>query len=155
MEAWMLPLSCKRNTWKSRWDNHGKRKKISRQRPATRVIVIQLFFFVKKKRNTKQPKTQKQPEHQTDLLNHRHKGIMKYYKLKTKPKKKTTLQETSCCPRPLDSGAAGCPALSQWNCCAARSTNVGNTQHLLEKRIKTIRYFYPFQINKSVIYSNI
>lgn len=127
------------------WDHHRERK-ISEAKTSNESVVIQLSLLKKQNKTTQ---NMEQPKHWTDLLNHRHKRIEKYYKtkkLKIHCKRHLVVQghwiQELLADQPSVSGILCCQEHKRWEYTALTGE---------ELRLKDI---YPFQIN-SVIYSNI
>lgn len=145
-----LKPSCNRNTGKPRaqvlmdvrsWQRNFQGKDQQRE-------CCNSAFFVKKPKQNKTTQNMEQPKHWTDLLNHRHKRIKKYYQKKKKIHCKRHLVVQGHWIQEL---LADQPSVSRILCCQEHKRWEYTALTGEELRLKGI---YPFQIN-SVIYSNI
>lgn len=151
MDAVIAPKSsCNRSTWKPRAQvlmdvGSSRRKKNFWGKDQQRECCNSALL----KKQNKTTQNMEQPKHWTDLLNHRHKRIEKYYKtkkLKIHCRRHLVVQghwiQELLADQPSVSGILCCQEHKRWEYTALTGE---------ELRLKDI---YPFQIN-SVIYSNI
>lgn len=144
MEAWMLSLlpnpAARGILGNPGADGCGvimEKKKLFEAKTSNQSVVIQLSLLKKQNKTTQNIE---QPKHGTDLLNHRHKRIKKYYQKKITIARDILLSKAigfrSCwLPSPQSVELLCCQEHKHWEYTALTGE---------ELRLKDI---YPFQIN--------